>query len=292
MQAFADRAPRLIAIDLDGTLLGDDNRVSAGNVAAVRAAQAAGHLVVIATGRSLPDVRALLRGTGLACPAVACNGALTCDAQGQVQDTVPLPRPLALELLGLSAEQGLYTELYTPETTYVTPDAQAQLARERDTLLPPAEREAGWSVAERHFAQLGLSPTGKMAAELERSGAMPLKVLVFTFGAARREALAEALDGRPDLALTRSSSYNLELSHPDAQKGTALARVAAAHGFAPGRVVAIGDSLNDLSMMRFAGHAVAMRGAHPDVLAACADVTGPCGEDGVAQALTTLLALA
>ncbi|WP_394649420.1 Cof-type HAD-IIB family hydrolase [uncultured Deinococcus sp.] len=292
MRAFADRAPRLIAIDLDGTLLGDDNRVSPGNLAAVRAAQAAGHLVVIATGRSLPDVRALWRGTGLVCPAIACNGALTCDAQGEVQATVPLDRSLALELLERTAGQGLYTELYMPETTYVTPDARAQLARERDELLPPGEREAGWEVAERHFAQVGLHPTGDMARALRESAAPPLKLLVFTFGAAQREALARTLGDRSDLGLTRSSPYNLELSHPDAQKGAALARLASAYGFGPERVVAIGDSLNDLSMMRFAGHAVAMGGAHPDVLTACADVTGPCGEDGVAQALTTLLALA
>ena len=107
---------------------------------------------------------------------------------------------------------------------------------------------------------------------------------------ARREsappAATPADDGGDRATLTHSSSDGLlEVSAAGISKATGLAALAAQHGVGAGQVVAFGDMPNDLPMLAWAGHAVAVANAHAEVLAAADEVTGRNDEDGVAQVL-------
>jgi hypothetical protein len=97
---------------------------------------------------------------------------------------------------------------------------------------------------------------------------------------AAREVLGDAVD------VTFSSSSGLiEVAAPGITKATGLAEVAQRLGVPAERTIAFGDMPNDLAMLRWAGHGVAMANAHPAVLAAADEVTAPNSEDGVAQVL-------
>jgi hydroxymethylpyrimidine pyrophosphatase-like HAD family hydrolase len=102
--------------------------------------------------------------------------------------------------------------------------------------------------------------------------------------AAVRELLG-AQSGVP-LGVTYSTGYGLiELSAPGITKGTGLARLAGELGIAPADVLAVGDMPNDLSMLRWAGHGVAMANAHPTVLEAADEITAGNSQDGLALIL-------
>ncbi len=101
--------------------------------------------------------------------------------------------------------------------------------------------------------------------------------------------LAEAVAG-DDAIVTRSGLELLEISAAGVTKGSALQRLCDGLGIAAAEVVALGDMVNDLSMLRWAGRAVAPANAHPDVLAAADEVIDGNGDDGVAAYLERLLA--
>src|SRR5262249_1564091 len=91
---------------------------------------------------------------------------------------------------------------------------------------------------------------------------------------------------QPSLALTYSTRHGLiELSAPGITKGTGLARLAGELGIAAADVLAVGDMPNDLSMLRWAGHGVAMANSHPTVLRAADEITAGNSEDGLAHIL-------
>jgi hydroxymethylpyrimidine pyrophosphatase-like HAD family hydrolase len=106
------------------------------------------------------------------------------------------------------------------------------------------------------------------------------------------ELLELAVEALGDEVAVTASSHDplLEIAAPGVTKATALARLAAAAGVTAGQVVAFGDMPNDLPMLDWAGHAVAVANAHPAVLAAADEVTGSNDEDGVAAVLERLVA--
>lgn len=284
-------APHLIAIDMDGTLLGADHHVSVGNAAAIKRLQERGHQVVIATGRAERDARTLIGKAGLSCPIISSNGALTTDAAGRVWRTVPLPRASLDILLPKTADAGLYTELYTHGPTYILADSRAIMQADQEQHLghePSEKRALLWRHTEAHLAQNGLVAVSSFAPILSDPAQILLKLLTFTYAQEKLAALAQDFEGQESLAVTRSSPFNLEFSHHEAQKGIALRALAEVMGIAMTRTVAVGDNHNDLSMMRIAGHAVAMGGAEEVIQAACQSVTLRCEDDGVAYALTQL----
>jgi Cof subfamily protein (haloacid dehalogenase superfamily) len=252
-------AIRLVATDLDGTLLRPDGTVTPRARAALRAALARGLAVVLVTGRPPRGVRRLdLR--DCAELAVCANGALLYDlAADRLLDERPIPGAAVTRLVAdlrraapgvvFAAEYGL---LFCREPAYPPGDP----LDERDGVVEDALRFAGRGVAKL----------------LVRHPQMAQKLLL---------PLAAAVAG-DDAVVTRSGLELLEISAAGVTKASALARVCDELGIAPAEVAALGDMVNDLSMLRWAGHAVAVANAHPDVLAAAAEVIASNADDGVA----------
>jgi len=258
-------AIRLVATDLDGTLLRPDGVVTPRARAALRAARARGLAVVLVTGRPPRGVRRLdLR--GCAEVAVCANGALLYDlAVDRLLDERPIPRVVTARLVAdmrraapgvvFAAEAGL---AFCREPAY----AQGDPLDERDGVVEDALR-----FADRDVAKL-----------LVRHIAMAQKLLL---------PLAVAVAG-DDAEVTRSGLELLEISAAGVTKASALEGLCDTLGIASSEVVAIGDMVNDLPMLRWAGRAVAVADAHPDVLAAADEVIGSNTHDGVAEYLERL----
>lgn len=269
--AFIDPAPRLIATDLDGTLLRDDKTVSQRTIAALAAAEAAGVDVFFVTGRPIRwmgVVAAHLAGHGL---AIVANGAAVYDLRtSTLIEAFPLPERDALAVAHALREA-------VPGTTFAVERA---FGFRREPGYQPFEPDGPGAQAaiEDLLAEDRDQPLLKMLAK--HPSLDPDDFLA--------TALAVAgLHGE----ITRSSETALlEVSGAGVSKATTLAKCCAERGVTASEVVAFGDMPNDLAMLDWAGTSYAVANAHPDVLAATAYRTGSNEEDGVADVIERVVA--
>ncbi|RZS91315.1 hypothetical protein EV189_0553 [Motilibacter rhizosphaerae] len=245
---------RLIASDLDGTLLNSAGEVSARTAAAVQAAEAAGLIVVFVTGRPprwLGSVAAATGHTGL---AICSNGALVYDLhREEVVEAYAIPVEVAR-----SAVSAVRSAL--PSVTFGVETAHGH-----------RQEEPG--------VELIKEPVAKL---LVRSASLDSDALL----AAVRDVLGDTVEA--------THSWNgpgglVEISAAGVTKATSLARFCGERGITADEVVAIGDMPNDLPMLAWAGTAYAVANAHPEVLAAVGQSTASNDEDGVAQVLVGVL---
>ncbi|MER8232157.1 Cof-type HAD-IIB family hydrolase [Streptomyces sp. NPDC094049] len=268
-------APRLIATDLDGTLLRDDKTVSARTVAALAAAERAGIEVFFVTGRParwMDVVSEHVHGHGL---AICANGAAVVDlrAGGTFLEVRPLERPVALDVVRALREAAPGISFAVEQTTGI----------HYEPLYPPFFLDPGATIA----------TAEKLLFEEAPGAAAPvLKLLAKHPELDPDEFLAVARKAAGHLAaFTRSSPTALiEISGPGVSKASTLARCCAERGITAEEVVAFGDMPNDIEMLSWAGRSYAMGNAHPDVIAAATDRTAANDEDGVAAVIERLVA--
>ncbi|MQY12793.1 Sugar phosphatase YidA [Streptomyces sp. RB5] len=267
------RRPRLIATDLDGTLLRDDKSLSARTVAALAAAAEAGIQVCFVTGRParwMDVVSAHVHGHGL---AICANGASVVDLRrGETVEIHPLPDDDALAVVGSLRALAPGVSFAVERTGGIHYEPQ----------YPPFHLDPAATVA----------PVEKLLSRESGHTDQPvLKLLAHHTDLAPDEFLGLARTGAdPRGEFTRSSpSALLEISALGVSKASTLARWCAARGITPAEVIAFGDMPNDLGMLTWAGTSYAMANAHPDVLTATTARTASNDEDGVAAVIERLL---
>lgn len=295
LRRWHHEAVRLLASDIDGTLVPRLGPVSDRTVAALRAAEHAGVHVVLATGRPPRWMVEIAARTGLQGHAVLANGAVVVDLQ-RVGDP----------------DQGVV------RTTTIAPDVALQMALDLRAELPDV------CFAVESVDAFGVEPDWPRAVEgslprapleelLRRSGPI-VKMLVKLPGA---DPFADP-DADPDGPAAHASASGIgdhllavanrvlggrgepthsgavvplvEIGPPGVTKASTLARLASDLGVDPVDVVAFGDMPNDVAMLRWAGAGYAMTGGHPDAVAAADHLAPPCDQDGVAQVVERLLA--
>jgi hydroxymethylpyrimidine pyrophosphatase-like HAD family hydrolase len=273
MTATAPRVVRLLAVDLDGTLLTPTGTTSSRTRAAVRGARDRGVTVVAATGRPIRSVLPLLEDgalDGVEFLAVG-NGALVVDvASGDRLEETTMParqaRGLADRLRTALPRVGLAWE--TGEHLTLDPRFAA-LTRERPVVLDLDEAGIADDPVSAVHQLLALHPGYRppgLAAQIAR-----------VLGA--------------DAVVTHSGGGLVEIADPAADKGGALRRLAGRLQIDLGDTVAFGDGLNDVSMLRTAGWSVAMETADDAVRAVCDETAVGNDRDGVARVLERLLGL-
>lgn len=259
---------RLIATDLDGTLLRDDRTLSPYTRRTLARLTAAGMALVLVTARPPRFVAQVARELDLRGVAVCCNGALVYDiAGGALIEHSPLTSEDARALIVA------FRELY-PEMAFAV------------------ERGLEYGCDPAYLALGSLSqPQGDLLAEALTLCAEPVTKLIARHPSRAAEELfptAKRLAGVRAVA-TYSSPRFIEFSASGVDKASALARYCARLGIAPAEVIAFGDMPNDIPMLRWAGRGVAVANAHPDALAVADAVTTSNMDDGVARYLDTLL---
>ncbi|HEV2637738.1 MAG TPA: HAD-IIB family hydrolase [Actinocrinis sp.] len=273
LPAAAPVVPRLVATDLDGTLLDRDRAITPRTVAALRACAAAGIEVVFVTARPPRTVTPLVDAVGVSATAICSNGAIVLDcATGQAT---------VVHEFAFADGRRLVEQLRP-----VLPDAGFALESGQES----------WHEAAFRLGTVS-GHTARLAADLdevwERIGRV-VKILVRSPTLTADEMAAAALAAVTVPAeISHSGGQGLlEIAPPGATKSAALAALCAARGVAAAQVAAFGDMPNDLPMLRWAGLSYAVANAHPTVLAAASRVTAAHDEDGVALALEELLAAA
>jgi Cof subfamily protein (haloacid dehalogenase superfamily) len=267
---MSDWRPRLIATDMDGTLLRRDDSVSQETVAELERWRADGVPVVLATGRPprwMRQIRDVL-GTGT---AVCCNGAVIMDLE-------------RFEILDEDALQPAVLESVTTELRRRQPDTwfavEYGMEFRHEPIYKPRWDVDAPGVGEASLEEMVAEPVAKLLARHEHLSPDEFVALV-----------QDVIGDRA--TVTHSSTDALaEISAAGVTKASGLAKVAARHGIGPEDVVVFGDMPNDIAAFEWVraagGRAVAMAHAHPDLMAVATDVTGTNDDDGVAAFLQSL----
>ncbi len=256
---------RLLAVDLDGTLIGPDLQILLRDREAITRAREAGVRFTIATGRGFPVAQKYARDLGLATHVICYQGGLIKDPNsGDVLYEATLPPDAYAEAVRLAQEQDLDFHVYVGDTVFL-----AEMRRSRDFY-------------DRWFA-LPFRQVDDLVSDLDHP---PTKFLITAeeTEADEIEKVWKAhFDGR--LQIVRSHPLFVEGTSLGVSKGHALARLAAHLGIQREAVIAVGDNDNDRSMIEWAGLGVAMASAPPD-LQADADYVAPAqSEAGVAHVI-------
>jgi len=257
---------RLLVVDLDGTVVGRSNQIEADVLQAIQAAQERGIQVAIATGRMYQSALRFHRAIASPLPLMAYQGAWIQDpATQEMHQHLTMPREFARQLLEFYEQPELRDRLsihfYINDQLYV------------QDILEETQRYAERSAVTAHAV-------GDLSTLLSVD---PTKILVQSVDVDLIDQLWRLLQQRYDpteLYLTKSVDIFLEATHPQVNKGNAVRYVAEELlGLKPENVMAIGDNLNDLEMLQYAGLGIAM-GDAPEAVKSVARWVAPSVEVG------------
>ncbi|MDI3538053.1 MAG: hypothetical protein PWP12_365 [Bacillota bacterium] len=255
---------RFLALDLDDTLLNDKGHISPRNSAAIRAAQARGVVVTLATGRMYRSARVFAEELGVVVPLITYNGALVKDNAGRVYLDRPLPLTAARIALNVARKHDVHVNLFLDDELYV-------------------DRDDEWT--ERYRRSSGVNP--HFVSDLEDVLTRAPNKVLFIAEPERLQSLRPELTARlgSEARVTSSKPTFLEIIHPEVSKRSGIEYLLAFFGICPEEAVAVGDNYNDLEMIDLAGLGVAMGNAPPEVKAKADYITASNTEDGVAQVI-------
>lgn len=257
---------RMIVSDLDSTLIDENITLSPRTVEAFRRARAAGVMTTLASGRMYDAMERFAHQLGIEIPVLACQGGMVVDPRtGGILSTCPVPMELGRDFLHFAAENGVYAQFYSTEGYFM------------ERHCPESDRYG-------YLAGVpGIPVGGPLWEKLDFD---PQKALLIAPPPVIQRLLPLAkkrYDGV--LEVTTSMPNYIEITHPDANKGSALRKLASMLDVDMADIMAFGDAPNDISMISSVGYGVAVGNAHPSVKEAAWYVTDTQGNDGVARAI-------
>ncbi len=279
---------RLIASDMDGTLLNDKLEVSAGNAAAIQRAQNAGIEFLVATGRGLSEAQPLVAAHDLHTAFITVNGARVFDTAGKLAVEAAIAPELVATIVESLVADNLYFELVTNHGIYSDSRVRRiqQIADVLVRLNPDTSYKIAVALAAARLELMDINYVDDYHTLLTTPDLIVYKVIAFDQGG--QAALAPArqkLEATKRLIITSSAVNNIEINALAAQKGNALKAYAETQGLTLDECMAIGDNLNDASMIKMAKYGVAMGNAVPEIKAMAWWTTAKNTDDGVAQAI-------
>ena len=261
--------PRLVALDGDGTLMSWDGTISPGVRAVIADVVAAGHHVVLATGRAVVSAAKVAAELGVTDGFLVCsNGAVTArldpatDSGYEVTETITFDPGPALRVIRAELPDAAYGVENVGHGFHVSKP------------FPPGEIEGEHVLVD--FEELCRLPATRVVIRSPEHTQADFHAMVERIGL-------------HEVSYAVGWVAWLDLNPKGVSKATGLEAVRQRLGVGAGRTVAVGDGRNDLEMLRWAGRGVAMGGSDDVVCAAADEVTGPVTEDGVVPVLRGLL---
>jgi Cof subfamily protein (haloacid dehalogenase superfamily) len=258
------RPVRLIALDLDGTLLYPDHSISERAQNAIGEARRRGVRVTVATGRMYMSSIPFVKEIQVDMPFVTSQGAMVRTVDGGVLSHQPIPAPIAREVADYALTHGHHVNVYIHDMVYVQKDGKTIQEYAKYFTTP-------YEICDLRELLKTMAPTKILFLEDEKT--MP--------------ALQAALNGLfgDRLHMVLSHPAFLEVNHPDTNKWNAIMDIGRLYGIEGDEIMAIGDSPNDLEMIRDAGWGVAMGNAMEEIKQAARLITDANDQDGVAKAI-------
>lgn len=284
---------KLIAIDLDGTLLGHDKKVCPENVTAINEALHSGVKVVIATGRHYQDAKRLIASTGLQLPIIGSNGASIHEIDGTCLQLDAVDREDLHLVFKDLADMKICFMALGANHVYTLSQSLDIMAKEVETFKTPLY-EADMYRIKRELRAMVEEKDGLIYDDPHTMANVDDKILnilaVSYNGEKRLEGMAH-FSALNRLHVFSSYRNNFEMTHADVSKGRSVKFYANRLGIKDYEICAIGDNYNDVSMIQIAGIGVAMGNAELGVKNLSDFVTLSNQEAGVAHAIRKVLFL-
>jgi Cof subfamily protein (haloacid dehalogenase superfamily) len=252
---------RMIAIDMDDTLLTDERTITPGTIDAIKKAIDKGVIVTLATGRMFPSALPFASQLGLDVPLITYQGAIVKSMTGEpIMYDRYVTSEIARRIIDIAREKNMHLQVYQDDILYSPEDNEKIRSYSEISGVPYTIEEDLHRLAEHGFTKMLYYDEPEVIDKLEEE-------LRKEFG---------------DLAhITKSKPYFLEIMHPEANKGLAVLHLAETFGIDRSEIIGIGDSYNDLDLIEMAGLGVAMGNAPEDVKKIADYVTLSNNEEGV-----------
>jgi len=272
-----DMTSRVIALDLDGTLLTPTKTLLPSSLQALARAREAGFTPIIVTGRHHVAIHPFYQALALDTPAICCNGTYLYDYQAKkVIEADPLPVAQALQLIDMLNEHQVHALMYVDDAmVYETPTGHVLRTLNWAQSLPPEQRPV--------FTQVD------SLAQTAREVNAVWKFALTDEDSAKLNTFALAVEQQLGLECERSWHDQIDIARQGNSKGKRLAQWVASQGLSMQDVVAFGDNFNDISMLQAAGMGVAMGNAADEVKAHANVVIGDNTTDTIAEFIYTHL---
>ena len=269
---------KLIAFDLDDTLLNKDKELTGETKAALLKAHEAGIELVPATGRFYTGIPEIVRDLPFIRYYITINGALVYDAEKDLTiSTAELPFRRAVEVMEYLDTLPVIYDCYIDSWGWMTESLKQKAA------------EFSQSVHTLESIIKLRNPVPELKAYVAERGRDVQKIQLFINTPGLKEELLNKMPNLfPDLSVTSSIINNIEINSNDATKGRALLKLAEYLGISRSQTMAFGDGLNDVDMILAAGTGVAMENACPELKEAADIITSGCNENGVAAVINTV----
>ena len=272
-----DMTSRVIALDLDGTLLTPTKTLLPSSLQALARAREAGFTPLIVTGRHHVAIHPFYQALALDTPAICCNGTYLYDYQAKkVLESDPLPVDQALQLIDMLNEHKVHALMYVDDAmVYETPTGHVLRTMSWAQSLLPEQRPV--------FTQVD------SLAQTAREVNAVWKFALTDEDSAKLNAFALEVERQLGLECERSWHDQIDIARQGNSKGKRLAQWVASQGLSMQDVVAFGDNFNDISMLQAAGIGVAMGNAADEVKAHANVVIGDNTTDTIAEFIYTHL---
>lgn len=268
---------------MDGTLLKPDGSVSDRNARTIRRLTESGIEVVLCTGRPYGEAAAPLKAKGLRLPAICLNGAAVYDEEGRLREQTHLVQQQVRDCIEKGKGESVLYDFTSTRGSMTTGSEQRFRQILQSGSLYAEATEATYQRFRDRFQFLS-------EEELFACNDDICKISLFHEEPDVLLKIKPALQSIAGLAVTSSGAHNLELTHADAQKGKALEAYGRRKGIGLSSIMAVGDSDNDCSMLSMnLGFTVAMENGSENAKRAAGYQTASNAQDGVAQAVETLI---
>lgn len=263
---------KLIALDIDGTLLSNNKEISKNNIEAIKKAQNQGIYVVLATGRMYRSAKQFGYFLQEDMPIITYNGALIRElGDGKVLFQQNMPNEHVMDIYALTKTYGLNANFYV-----------------KDQLYSDGENDWIKGYAEHINVPHQILKSGELQDMTQENQVIKMAAMgdeekIDHFLSMEYEKWKDAL------YVVKSLSFFLEFAHKEVNKGSALKSLGQMLGIKPEEMMAVGDNMNDLEMLELVGHPVIMSNGHKDLVARDWFVTKSNDEDGVGHAISTFI---
>ena len=283
---------RLIASDMDGTLLNNEHKIPKKNVELIKYAQNNNIEFVVATGRAYYEALPALEENNIVCDVISFNGGVVYNKNREIISITPLQIKDLYYTIGIFKSLDISYQLYTKNTVYtnsIETDIQAYSDLIRSIGSTPnvehLRKEAKVRLQKGHITEVD-----NIELHLNEEDNPPIKVIGISNDFEKLAKAQKLLSENDNIAVTSSGKNNLEIMDKCATKGHALKQVADEHKISLKNTLAIGDNLNDEAMLSIVEYSVAMENAMPQLKEIAKYTTEKNNEEaGVADTVFKLL---
>ena len=283
---------KLIASDMDGTLLNSDHKIPKENIELIKFAQKNGIQFVVATGRAYYEALPALNDENIKCDVISFNGGIIYDKNGNIINITPMKLKDLYYTIEILKSLEISYQLYTKNTIY-TNSIETDITAYIDLI-----RANGEEPNEQHLRQearnrlaLGyITEVNNIELYLNQENNPAIKVIGISNDLEKLKHATELLSGNDNISVTSSGANNVEIMDKKATKGEALKIVADIHDINLRNAIAIGDNLNDQAMLDIVEYSIAMKNGNKDLQKTSKFITEKTNsEGGVADSVMKLL---